>query len=97
MTGGPSADVYIDAGKPPITGADLLQLPTDNLHNAEVAVYAIGVQDGLSAEEKTTLSDQLKLIASEPVADHVFEVADFAKLADTAAKVANKSCVGTFI
>ena len=96
ITGGPSADVYIDAAKPPITGADLLQLPTDNLHNAEVAVYAVGVQDGLSAEEKTTFSDQLKLIASEPAADHVFEVADYAKLGDTASKIANKSCVGTF-
>jgi len=95
LTGGPSADVYYDAAKDPIKGADLLKMPTDQLHNAEVAVYAVGVQDGLSDNDKKTFTEQLGIIASQPTADHVFEVADYAKLAETAPKVANKSCVGT--
>ena len=95
ITGGASADVYIDAVKPPITGADLLKMPTDQLHSSEVAVYAVGIQDGLSDDEKKTFTSQLNIIASEPTANHVFEVADYAKLAETAATVANKSCVGT--
>ena len=95
ITCGPSADVYFDASKPPVTGADLLMTPTDQLHNSEVAVYTVGIQDGLSADDKKTLTSHLNLIASKPYDDHVFEVADYAKLGDTASKVANKSCIGT--
>ena len=89
--------MYYDSAKDPISGADLLQMPADQLHNAEVAVYAVGIQDGLSAEEKKTFTAQLELIASKPTADHVFEAADYTKLADVATKVANKSCVGTMM
>ncbi|XP_068686644.1 coadhesin-like isoform X1 [Montipora foliosa] len=92
VTGGPSADVYIDASKPPITGSDLLQAPTDQLHKAEVAVYAVGVQEGIT-DEKKTFKEQLELIASDPKSDHVFEVDDYAKLADKATDIANKSCI----
>ena len=70
--------------------------PTDQLHNSEVAVYTVGIQDGLSADDKKTLTSHLNLIASKPYDDHVFEVADYAKLGDTASKVANKSCIGTW-
>ena len=93
ITGGPSADVYTDASKPPITGSDLLQQPVQQLHDAEVAVYAVGIQEGLT-DEKKTFEEQLKLIASEPKADHMFKVADYSKLADTASKIANKTCIG---
>lgn len=95
ITGGPSADVFVAPGKP-ITGEDLLGMPTDELHKAEVAVYAVGVQEGLSADEKKTFTTQLGIIASKPTADHVFEVADFATLLKDAPKTANKLCIGTF-
>ncbi|KAJ7381354.1 hypothetical protein OS493_001481 [Desmophyllum pertusum] len=68
-------------------------MPTDELHKAEVAVYAVGVQEDLSADEKKTLTAQLGMIASKPTADHVFEVADFATLLKDAPKIANKSCI----
>lgn len=93
ITGGPSADVFIAPGKS-ISGEDLLGMPTGDLHKAEVAVYAVGVQEGLADPEKQTLTKQLGLIASQPTADHVFEVADFATLLTEAPKIANKSCIG---
>ena len=97
ITGGPSADVYIDAAKAPITGADLLKMPVDRLHSAEVAVYVVGIQEGLSSDEKKSFPDQMKLIASDIKADHMFEVDDYSKLGDMASKIANKSCVGMLI
>ena len=93
ITGGPSAEVYTAAGKY-VTGEDLLAVPTTQLHNAEVAVYAIGIQDGLSDADKKTLTAQLGLIASKPTADHVKEIADFATLLTEAPKIANLSCIG---
>lgn len=93
ITGGPSADVFYAPGKS-ITGEDLLVMPTDAIHKEEVAVYAVGVQEGLSDTEKKTLTTQLGLIASKPTADHVFEVADYATLLTEAPKIANKSCIG---
>ena len=95
ITGGPSAQVYTAPGKY-VTGEDLLAVPTTQLHNAEVAVYAIGVQEGLSDAEKKTLTAQLALIASKPTADHVKEIADFATLLTEAPKIANLSCIGMF-
>lgn len=93
ITGGPSAQVYTAPGKY-VTGEDLLVIPTTQLHNAEVAVYAIGVQEGLSDADKKTLTAQLGLIASQPTADHVKEIADFATLLTEAPKIANLSCIG---
>ena len=94
VTGGPSAQVYTAPGKY-LTGEDLLVIPTTQLHNAEVAVYAVGVQEGLSDADKKTLTSQLGLIASQPTADHVKEIADFATLLTEAPKIANLSCIGT--
>lgn len=93
ITGGPSAQVYTAPGRY-VTGEDLLVMPITQLHNAEVAVYAVGVQEGLSDEEKKTLTAQLGLIASKPTADHVKEIADFATLLTEAPKIANSSCIG---
>lgn len=93
VTGGPSSAVFYAPGKF-ISGEDLLGMPTATLHNAEVAVYAVGVQEGLSDTDKKTLTTQLGVIASNPTADHVFEVADFATLLTEAPKIANKSCIG---
>lgn len=94
VTGGPSAQVYTAPGKY-LTGEDLLVIPTTQLHNAEVAVYAVGVQEGLSDADKKSLTSQLGLIASQPTADHVKEIADFATLLTEAPKIANLSCIGT--
>ena len=94
ITGGPSAQVYTAPGKY-LTGEDLLVIPTTQLHNAEVAVYAVGVQEGLSDADKKSLTSQLGLIASQPTADHVKEIADFATLLTEAPKIANLSCIGT--
>lgn len=93
ITGGPSADVYTDASKPPITGLDLLQQPVQQLQDAEVAVYAVGVHEGIT-EEKKTFGEQLKLIASEPKDDHMIKVGDYSNLADVASKIAKKACIG---
>lgn len=93
ITGGPSAQVYTAPGKY-VTGEDLLVMPISQLHKAEVAVYAVGVQEGLSDAEKKTLTTQLGLIASKPTADHVKEVADYATLLTEAPKIANISCIG---
>lgn len=94
VTGGPSAQVYTAPGKY-VTGEDLLVIPTTQLHNAEVAVYAVGIEEGLSDADKKTLTSQLGLIASQPTADHVKEIADFATLLTEAPKIANLSCIGT--
>lgn len=94
VTGGPSAQVYTAPGKY-VTGEDLLVIPTTQLHNAEVAVYAVGIQEGLSDADKKSLTSQLGLIASQPTADHVKEIADFATLLTEAPKIANLSCIGT--
>ena len=93
ITGGPSADVYTDASKPPITGTDLLQQPVQQLHDAQVAVYAVGVHEGIT-DEKKTFEEQLKLIASEPKADHMIKVGDYSNLVDVSSKIANKACIG---
>lgn len=93
ITGGPSADVYTDASKPPITGLDLLQQPVQQLQDAEVAVYAVGVHEGIT-DEKKTFGEQLKLIASEPKDDHMIKVGDYSNLADVASKIAKKACIG---
>ncbi|XP_015761892.1 PREDICTED: coadhesin-like isoform X2 [Acropora digitifera] len=92
ITGGPSADVYTDASKPPITGLDLLQQPVQQLQDAEVAVYAVGVHEGIT-DEKKTFGEQLKLIASEPKDDHMIKVGDYSNLADVASKIAKKACI----
>ncbi|XP_074633955.1 coadhesin-like isoform X1 [Acropora palmata] len=92
ITGGPSADVYTDASKPPITGLDLLQQPVQQLQDAEVAVYAVGVHEGIT-DEKKTFGEQLKLIASESKEDHLIKVGDYSNLADVASKIAKKACI----
>ncbi|XP_067044439.1 coadhesin-like isoform X2 [Acropora muricata] len=92
ITGGPSADVYTDASKPPITGLDLLQQPVQQLQDAEVAVYAVGVLEGIT-DEKKTFGEQLKLIASEPKDDHMIKLGAYSNLADVASKIAKKACI----
>lgn len=96
ITGGPSSEVFLAPGKS-ISGEDLLGMPTAQLHKAEVAVYAVGVQEGLADADKKTLTKQLGIIASTPTSEHVFELADFATVLKDAPKIANKSCIGKFI
>lgn len=92
ITGGPSSEVFLAPGKS-ISGEDLLGMPTAQLHKAEVAVYAVGVQEGLADADKKTLTKQLGIIASTPTSEHVFELADFATVLKDAPKIANKSCI----
>ena len=96
ITGGPSAEVFIAPGKS-ISGEDLLGMPTSELHKAEVAVYAVGVQEGLADPDKKTLTKELGIIGSTPTKEHVFELADFATLLKEAPKIANKSCIGMLL
>ena len=96
ITGGPAAEVSIDS-KNSISGTDLLLTPTTEIHKSAIAVYAVGIQEGLSDEESKLLTEHLQIIASKPTADHVFEVSDYDKLKDESEKIANKSCIGKIL
>lgn len=95
VMGGPDRELFVGQNAS-ISAADLLKSPTDDLHKSEVSVIAVGVQLGLGDPDKASLTEQLKLIASEPLADHVVEVPDFDQLLSKVDILANKSCAGAF-
>ena len=95
VTGGPERELFV-AHNTSIPADDLLKSPVEQLNQASVLVLASGVQDGLSAEDKTEMSDQLKTMASEPKADHIFEVPDYDQLISKVDIIANKTCVGMY-
>lgn len=94
VTDNPTNDIRLSK-ESLVIGRDLVEKPSESLKSYEVITFAVGVKYGLTEIEQTDLTEELKMITLDRVADkRVVEVADFEGLLKEANNVAGKICLG---